>query len=61
VVYFQLAIPATAATNSPRDESVRLADLPPDEAAVVDLPGIGEIAVAEQNPKLYILDRHNEI
>ena len=25
------------------------------------LAGIGEIAVAEQNPKLYILDRHNEI
>jgi hypothetical protein len=50
VVCFHLAIPATAATN-----------LPPDESAVVDLPGIGEIAVAEQNPKLYILDRHNEI
>jgi hypothetical protein len=58
---FPVAIPATAAANSPRDESVRLADLPPDESAVVDLPGIGEIAVAEQNPKLYILDRHNEI
>jgi hypothetical protein len=40
VVRFQLAIPATAATN--------LAD-------------IGEIAVADQNPKLYILDGHNEI
>jgi hypothetical protein len=25
------------------------------------LARIGEIAVAEQNPKLYILDRHNEI
>jgi hypothetical protein len=47
---FPVAIPATAAANSP-----------PDESAVVDLPGIGEIAVAEQNPKLYILDRHNEI
>ena len=58
---FPVAIPATAAANSPRDEFVRLADLPPDESAVVDLPGIGEIAVAEQNPKLYILDRHNEI
>ena len=51
MVCFQLAIPATAAANSPRDESVRL----------VDLPGMGEIAVAEQKPKLYILDRHNEI
>jgi hypothetical protein len=50
VVCFQLAIPATAATN-----------LPPDESAVVALPDIREIAVAEQNPKLYILDRHNEI
>jgi hypothetical protein len=50
LVRFQLAIPATAATNSPRDESV-----------ILGLPGIGEIAVAEQNPKLYILDRHNEI
>jgi hypothetical protein len=50
VVCFQLAIPATAATN-----------LPPDEPAVVALPDIREIAVAEQNPKLYILDRHNEI
>ena len=47
MVCFQLAIPATAATNSPEDESVRLADLPPDESAVVDLSGIGEIAVAE--------------
>ncbi len=47
MVCFQLAIPATAATNSPRDESVRLADLPPDEYAVVDLPDIEEIAVAE--------------
>jgi hypothetical protein len=61
VVRFQLAIPDIAATNSPRDESVRLADLPRDESATVDLPEIGEIAVAEQNPKLYILDRHNEI
>jgi len=50
VVCFQLAIPATAATN-----------LAPDESAVAALPDIGEIAVAEQNPKLYILDRHNEI
>jgi hypothetical protein len=50
VARFQLAIPATAATN-----------LPAHEWTVVDLPDIGEIAVAEQNPKLYILDRHNEI
>jgi hypothetical protein len=50
VVCFQLAIPATAATN-----------LPAEESAVVALPDIREIAVAEQNPKLYILDRHNEI
>jgi hypothetical protein len=50
VVCFQLALPATAATNLPLDES-----------AVVALPDIREIAVAEQNPKLYILDRHNEI
>jgi hypothetical protein len=50
VVCFQLALPATAATNLPLDES-----------AVAALPDIREIAVAEQNPKLYILDRHNEI
>jgi hypothetical protein len=50
VVCFQLAIPATAATN-----------LPAEESAVVALPDITEIAVAEQKPKLYILDRHNEI
>ena len=47
MVCFELAIPATAATNSPRDESVRLADLPPDEYAVVDFPDIEEIAVAK--------------
>jgi hypothetical protein len=43
------------------DSGYRGYKLVADESAVVDLPGIGEIAVAEQNPKLYILDRHNEI
>jgi hypothetical protein len=36
---------------------------PPDESAVVDLPNIKEIAVAEQKPKPYILNApvHDEI
>ena len=60
MVCFQLAIPAPRLQIA-TGRVVRLADLPPDESAVVALPDIGEIAVAEQNPKLYILDRHNEI
>jgi hypothetical protein len=52
VVRFQLAIPAAAATNLVAAATrIRRGGL----------AGIGEIAVAEQNPKLYILDRHNEI
>jgi hypothetical protein len=48
VVPFRLAIPATTATNPPPDNRRGPRD-------------IGEIAVAEQKPKPYILSRHNEI